>query len=94
MIHYIAEGGSLIRVNIYRTCFRAGAYTKPMALIKEINKGLQRILTKVWTKLGNPQEMSIMKLVYYPDYDRVMYQLRGSSLRKTPFGIPFPRTLV
>jgi hypothetical protein len=78
---------------MYRIRFRVGAYTKPMALIKEINEGLERTLKQVWKKLGNPQEISNMKLIYCPDYDRVMYQLSGPSLRKTPFGIRFPKTL-
>jgi hypothetical protein len=64
-----------------------------MALIKEINEGLERTLKKVWRKVGNPQEISNMKLVYYADYDRVMYQLSGSTLRKTPLAIRFPKTL-
>jgi hypothetical protein len=51
--HYIAQGSSLIRVNMYRIRFTAGAYTKPMALIKEINKGLERTQKQVWKKLGN-----------------------------------------
>jgi hypothetical protein len=34
-----------------------------------------------------------MKLVYYPDYDRVMYQLSGPSMRTTPLAIRFPKTL-
>jgi hypothetical protein len=34
-----------------------------------------------------------MKLVYYPAYDRVMYQLGGTTLRKTPLAIRFPKTL-
>jgi hypothetical protein len=76
---------------MYRIRFRAGAYTQPTALIKEINEGLKRTLKQVWKKLGNPREISNMKLVYYPDYDRVMYQLSGPSLRKTPLGIRFPQ---
>jgi hypothetical protein len=64
-----------------------------MTLIKEINEGLERTLKQVWKKLANPREISNMKLVYYPDYDRVMYQLSGPSLRKTPFGIHFSKTL-
>jgi hypothetical protein len=91
--HYIAQGGSILRVNMYRIRFRAGAYTQPMALIKEINGGLERTLKQVWKKLGNPREISNMELVYYPDYDRVTYQLSGPSLRKTPFGIRFPKML-
>jgi hypothetical protein len=71
--HYIAQGGSILLVNMYRICFRAGAYTQHMALIKEINEGLERTLKQVWKKLGNPREISNMKLMYYPDYDRVMY---------------------
>jgi hypothetical protein len=78
---------------MYRIRFRAGAYTKPMALIKKINEGLERTLKQVWKKLGNPREISNMKLVYYLDYNCVMYQLSGPSLRKTPFGIRFPKTL-
>jgi hypothetical protein len=64
-----------------------------MALIKEINKGLERTLKQVWKKLNDPWEISNMKLVYYPDYDRVMYQLIGPFLRKTPLGIRFTKTL-
>jgi hypothetical protein len=90
--HYIAEGCSLIRVNIYRIHFRTEAYTKLMTLNKEINKGLEHTLKNVWTKLGNPLEISNMKLVYYPGYDRLMYQLSGVFLRKTPFGICFCKT--
>jgi hypothetical protein len=45
--HYISQGGSIIRVNMYRIRFRAGAYTQPMDLIKEINKGLERTLKQV-----------------------------------------------
>jgi hypothetical protein len=78
---------------MYGIRFRAGAYTKPMALIKETNESLERTLKQVWKKLGNPREISNMKLVYYLDNDRVMYQLSGPSLRKTPFGIRFHKTL-
>jgi hypothetical protein len=91
--YYISQGCSIIRVNIYRIRFRAGAYTKPMALNKEINDGLERTLKQVWKKLGNSWEISSMKLIYYPDYDRVMYHLSGPSLRMTPLGICFPKTL-
>ena len=91
--HYVPGDGSLIKVNVYRIRFRAGAYTKPMALIKEINEGLERTLKQVWKTLGNPKEISNMRLVYYPDYDRVMYELNGPSLRKNPMGIRFPTTL-
>jgi hypothetical protein len=91
--HYMTKGKSILRCNLYRIRFRAGAYTQPMALIKEINEGLERCLKEVWKKLGNPREISNMKLVYYPDYDRVMYQLSGPSLRTTPLAIRFPRTL-
>jgi hypothetical protein len=62
-------------------------------LIKEITEGLERTLKQLRKKLGNPWEISNVKLVYYPDYDRVIYQLSGPSLRKTPFGIRFPKTL-
>jgi hypothetical protein len=91
--HYVSKSGSIIRVNLYRIRFRAGGYTQPMALIKEINEGLECTLKHVWKKLGNPKEISNMKLVYYPEYDRVMYRLSGPSLRTTPFGIRFPKTL-
>ena len=64
-----------------------------MALIKEINEALERCLKEVWKKVGNPREISNMKLVYYSDYDRVMYQLSGPSLRTTPLAIRFPNTL-
>jgi hypothetical protein len=76
---------------MYCIRFRAGSYTQAMALIKEINKGLERTLKQVWKKLGNPREISNMKLIYYPDYDRVMYQLSGPSLRKTRLGNRFPQ---
>jgi hypothetical protein len=62
--HYISQGGSIIRVNMYRMRFRAGAYTQPMALIKEINEGLEHTLKQVWKKLRNPREISNMKLIY------------------------------
>jgi hypothetical protein len=91
--HYVTNGGSILRVNQCRIRFRARAFTQPMALIKEINEGLERSLKQVWKKLGNPWEISNMKLVYYPDYDRVMYQLVGPSLRTTPLAIRFPNTL-
>jgi hypothetical protein len=91
--HYVTNRGSTLRCNVYRIRFRAGAYTRPMALIKEINEGLERTLKLVWKTLGNPKEISNMKLVYYQDYDRVMYQLNGPSLRTTPMGIRFPKTL-
>jgi hypothetical protein len=61
--HYIAQGGILLPVNIYRIRFRAGVYTKPMALIKEIDEGLERTLKQVWKKQGNPREISNMTLI-------------------------------
>jgi hypothetical protein len=64
-----------------------------MALIKEINKGMERTQKQVWKELGSLQEISNMILVYYPEYNRVMYQLSRPSLRKTHFGIRFPKTL-
>jgi hypothetical protein len=94
--HYIAKTGtgkgrSIIRCNLYRIRFRAGAYTQPMALIEEINEGLEHTLKEVWKKVGNPKEISNMKLVYYPYYDRVMYQLSGPSMRTIPLAICFPQ---
>jgi hypothetical protein len=43
---YVTGGDSLFPVNIYRILFRGGAYTKPMALMKEINEGLKSTLEK------------------------------------------------
>jgi hypothetical protein len=54
---------------------------------------MERTLKKVWTKLGNPRDNNDMKLVYYPDYDRVVYKMSGRTLRKTPLAIHFPKTL-
>ena len=90
---YITKGKSILNMNTYRIRFRAGAYTKPMALIKEINEGLERTLKRVWKKEGNVRELSNMKLVYFPAYDRVMYQVNGSTLRKSVLAIRFPKTL-